>query len=152
MHMIDPEQERERLAKVYGGQTDEELEVASGQVAELTEVAREALRVELTKRGLYVGQLDEQQLDAEHNLEFRDLETVRTYWNLIEAELAKGLLDAEGIEAFLFDDNMIRMDYFQASALGGIKLRVDRKNLEEANLILNEKEAAPGTPEDEEIR
>jgi hypothetical protein len=48
-----------------------------------------------------------------------------------------------GIEAFLFDDNMVRLDWFNANALGGVKLRVDAANVEEANRILDESTLTP---------
>jgi hypothetical protein len=142
---IDPEQERRRLAEQYAAKTDEELESVAAQAHELTDIARESLRGELAKRGLYVGQMDEAEPETD-NAEFRDLQVVRSFWNLAEAELAKGLLASEGIEAFLFDDNMVRMDWFNANALGGVKLRVDAANLEEANRILNEHAAMPDDP------
>jgi hypothetical protein len=56
--------------------------------------------------------------------------------------LAKGLLDAAGIESFLFDDNMVRMNWFNANALGGVKLRVDAENVQAANEVLQEQESA----------
>jgi len=52
MPKIDPEQERRRLSDLYAGQLDGELERIAAQAHELTEVANEALRVELAKRGL----------------------------------------------------------------------------------------------------
>lgn len=153
MATIDPEQERQRLTEVYALQSDEELEQVAGQASELTDIARETLRAELTKRGLYVGQLE--QLEEPAEAEFRDLVEIRRYWNLLEGELAKGALEAAGIEAFLFDGNMLRMDWFNANAIGGVKLRVDAKNVEEANRILNENAPAedplqePDSVEDE---
>ncbi len=137
MAMIDPEQERQRLAEVYSDKSDEELEQVAEQAHGLTDLAREALRAELTKRELYVGQLDDDEPDEERAT-FRDLIVIRSYWNLVEAELAKGVLDAAGIEAFLFDDNMVRLDWFNANALGGVKLRVDAANVEAANRVLDE--------------
>jgi sporulation protein YlmC with PRC-barrel domain len=137
MAMTDPEQERQRLAELYSSKTDVELEQVTEEADGLTDIAREALRAELTKRGLYIGQLDDRALDEE-SAEFRSLVVIRTFWNLLEAELAKGLLDSAGVEAFLFDDNMVRLDWFNANALGGVKLRVDASNVEAANRILNE--------------
>src|SRR5271165_2361919 len=99
MAMIDPEQERRRLAEVYSQQTDGELEQVAAGAHDLTEVAREALRAELTGRGLYVGQLEEGAPETE-DAEFRDLVVIRSFWNLVEAELAKGVLEAAGIKAF----------------------------------------------------
>src|ERR1700691_1888239 len=99
MAMIDPEQERQRLAELYSGKTDAELEQVAEEANNLTDAAREALRAELTKRELYVGQLDDE-APTEENAEFRDLVVIRSYWNLMEAELARGLLESAGIEAF----------------------------------------------------
>lgn len=137
MAMTDPEQERQRLVEFYSSKPDVELEQVTEEADGLTDIAREALRAELTKRGLYIGQLDDRALDEE-SAEFRNLVVIRTFWNLLEAELAKGLLDSAGVEAFLFDDNMVRLDWFNANALGGVKLRVDASNVEAANRILNE--------------
>jgi hypothetical protein len=54
MKKIDAEQERRRLAQFYAGQMDGELEKVASQAYELTDLAREALRAELAKRGLSV--------------------------------------------------------------------------------------------------
>ena len=148
MARIDPEQERQRLAEVYSSQSDGELEQLAGKMSELTDAAREALRAELARRGLYVGHLDEPQDSTAE--EFRDLVPIRTYWNLLEAELAKGLLAAAGIDAFLFDDNMVRLDWFNANALGGVKLRVDADMVEEANRVLEENVSAGALPEEDD--
>lgn len=146
--MIDPEQERRRLAEVYSQQTDGELEQAASQGGDLTDTALQALRAEMAKRGLTHDLLESAPDAGRTETEFRDLKVVRSYWNLLEAELAKGLLDASGIESFLFDDNMIRMDWFNANAIGGVKLRVDPHNVEAANRILDE--CAANTPATDE--
>jgi hypothetical protein len=148
MARIDPAQERQRLAEIYSSQSDGELEQLAGKMSELTDAAREALRAELARRGLYVGHLDEPQ-DSKAE-EFRDLVPIRTFWNLLEAELAKGLLAAAGIDAFLFDDNMVRLDWFNANALGGVKLRVDADMVEEANRVLEENVSADAPPEEDD--
>ena len=136
MAMIDPERERQRLQEVYSRHSDGELEQIAADGSELTDIARKELRAELVKRGLYIGQPDESAEPA--GMEFRDLVAIRTFWNLLDAELAKGMLNAAGIDAFLFDENMVRLDWFNANALGGIKLRVDAQNVEDANRILDE--------------
>jgi len=138
MATIDPEQERARLTDSYSRQTDEELEELAKHAQDLTDVALQSLRAELSKRGLTQDPPDEFSDTARAESSFRDLITVRSYWNLLEAELAKGALEAAGIESFLFDDNTIRMDWFKANAIGGVKLRVDAQNAAEANRILNE--------------
>src|SRR5215813_13881570 len=134
---IDPEKERGRLSEFYGSKTDEELAEIATHSHELTDVASEALRNEMSNR-----QLSPQPVGApegnQENFDFRDLVTIRSFWGLLEAEMAKKLLDSAGIESFLFDDNMVRMDWFNANALGGVKLRVDAENVDAANRILEE--------------
>ena len=136
--MIDPEEERARLSEVYSQQTDEQLEEIASHGDDLTDVAVQSLQAELSRRGL-TNDAPEEFVDANQaELAFRSLITVRSYWNLLEAELAKGALEAAGIDCFLFDDNMLRMDWFNANAIGGVKLRVDRGNVDDANRILDE--------------
>ena len=72
------------MAAVYAAQSDGELEQVAAQVSDLTEIAREALRVELSKRGLYVGQLENPEPPEQEDAEFRDLVTVRTFWNPLD--------------------------------------------------------------------
>jgi hypothetical protein len=149
MSMIDPEQERQRLAAVYAGQSDEELASVAKQGHELTDEARETLRAELVKRGLYTGHLEQISSAGEDRAEFRDLATIRSFWSLPEAQLAKGLLDAAGIESFLFDENMVRVSL--ANVVGGIRLRVDAGNAEEAIRIVSEYASGEDALEESEV-
>ena len=105
MAPIDPQQERQRLAGVYARQSDGELEQSAAQADQLTDVAQEALRTEMANRGMKT--LMKQQLDEHGEPEFRDLVTVRSFWSLPEANLAKGILENAGIESFLFDENIV---------------------------------------------
>jgi hypothetical protein len=138
MAMIDPEQERARLTEVYSRQTDEQLEEIERHGDDLTDVALQSLQAELSRRGLTNDPPEEFSDANQAELAFRNLITIRSYWNLLEAELAKGALEAAGIECFLFDDNMVRMDWFNANAIGGVKLRVDPGNVDDANRVLDE--------------
>jgi Putative prokaryotic signal transducing protein len=159
MAMIDPEQERQRLHDYYSRQMDGRLEQVAAQAAGLSELAREVLKEELVRRGLNVELLQppaveklttEKPVDSPPEermgvkpsppveFEKRDLATIRKFRDLPEALLAKGSLDSAGIEAFLVDDNMVRMDWFISNLLGGIKLVVDAENAEVANEILNQ--------------
>lgn len=134
----DPAKERARLSEFYAGKTDEELAEVASQSHELTAIAGEVLRNEIARRQTSLGQIEPRYTGDEEHLEFRDLVAIRSYWGLLEAEMARGLLESAGIEAVLFDDNMVRMDWFTASALGGVKLRVDAANVDAANRILDE--------------
>jgi hypothetical protein len=62
--------------------------------------------------------------------------------------MAKGALDSAGIEAFLSDGNMVRLDWFNANALGGVKSRVDPENVDAATKLLDEFAAAAPASEE----
>src|SRR5438270_387890 len=64
--------------------------------------------------------------------------TLRKYRDLPEALLAKGCLESAGIEAYLMDDNMVRMDWFYSNLIGGIKLKVQPGDVDAANEILSQ--------------
>ena len=159
MARIDPEQERQRLVQFYSQQMDGELEKVANQAYELTEIARAALRAELTRRGLGSGLVETAPVapappvrpgdptpelppvepsPVEGELELRQLVTVRQFRDLPEALLAKGSLESAGIEAFLADDNIVRMDWFWSNLMGGIKLQVKAEDAESASGILDQ--------------
>jgi Putative prokaryotic signal transducing protein len=62
--------------------------------------------------------------------------TVATYDKSIDAHIALGRLSVEGIEAQLFDEQMVQMDWLYSIALGGIKLRVARSDAQAARKVL----------------
>ena len=159
MTKIDPEQERKRLVEFYSGQMDGELEKVADQAYELTDLAREALQAEIAKRSLPIQLVERppvspappvipgdpppqpspvEPVEADGEFESRPLVTVRKFRDLPEALLAKGSLDSAGIEAFLVDDNVIRLDWFWSNLIGGIKLQVNREDAEEAIGILDQ--------------
>ena len=135
MTMPRPEDERVRIAGVYSAMSDEEL----GQIAEsgdeLSAAAQEAFRTEVARRGL---KMEIAQPRGEDIFEFNEAVTLRQFRDLPEALLAKGSLESAGIEAYLVDDNMIRMDWFISNLLGGIKLKVRPEDAEAADEILNQ--------------
>ncbi len=71
-------------------------------------------------------------------LELRELVTIRRFRDLPEALLAKGMLDSAGLESFLVDDNIVRMDWFWSNGVGGVKLQVNRDDVEPANELLQQ--------------
>jgi hypothetical protein len=132
----DPERERERLAHVCGGMIPEELEKVASEGASLTDIAREALKAEIARRALAITVVEGP--TGEDVFEARDLVSIRRFRDLFEAQLAKGMLESSGIECFLTDDNMVRMDWFISNMLGGVKLAVNREDVEAAIAILDE--------------
>src|SRR5271167_3637235 len=135
MTMPTPEPERLRIAGVYSAMSDEEL----GQIAEsgdeLSVTAQEAFRAEVPRRGLAMAIAPPRGEDV---FEFNETVTLRQFRDLPDALLAKGSLESAGIQAYLVDDNMIRLDWFISNLLGGIKLKVRPEDAEAANEILNQ--------------
>jgi hypothetical protein len=161
MGRIDPAEERRRLLEFYAGQMDGELEQVAGQAYELTDLAREQLRAELARRGLSTVLIETAPAGAakpaplpgdppptppppavttvaEGEVELRDLVTIRKFRDLPEALLAKGSLESAGIEAFLVDDNMVRLDWFWSNLMGGVKLCVNQEDAEASSGILDQ--------------
>ena len=158
MTRIDPEQERRRLGEFYSQQMDGELEKVAGQAYELTDLAREALRAEMARRGLMTALVesapvipapsalpgdppqDEPPVEAlpGGELEMREMVTIRKFRDLPEALFAKGRLESAGIECAMVDDNMVRLDWFISNLLGGVKLQVSQEDATDAEEILSQ--------------
>jgi hypothetical protein len=144
MTKIDQEKERQRLASLYAGMSDLELRKVGENPESLTDWAFEALREEMNKRDLnWPGKdmpLPSQMVDSgpiEDDPGNRPI-VLRRYRNTPEAFVAKSLLEDAGIESFLQDDNVVRMDWFWSDAIGGIKLVVRQKDAEESEKLLSE--------------
>jgi len=64
--------------------------------------------------------------------------TIRQFRDLPEAILAQGILDSSGIECYLANSNIVRMDWFVSNAVGGVKLQVNAEDVDAANEVLNQ--------------
>ena len=115
--MTSDPQERARLAQLYAGMTPEELQKIADDAGSLTNMARQALVEEIDRRGLGIPLTE---ASGEDVIEKRNLVPIRHFRDLPEALLAKGGLESAGIESFLADDNMVRMDWFISNLLGGV--------------------------------
>ena len=139
MAKIDPEQERHRLHAYYSRLTDGELEQLSEDASDLTEIARQSLAQEKLRRGLVSANIQSSESgQSAEQPEFRRLQTIRQFRDLPEALLAKGCLESAGIEAFLADDNMVRLDWFMSNFIGGIKLKVKPEDFTAAIAIFEQ--------------
>ncbi len=65
-----------------------------------------------------------------------DLITIATFSNSIEAHISRSLLESQGIACFLKDEHTINANPMYHLALGGIKLQVWEKDVNEAMSIL----------------
>ncbi len=135
MSSPDNMRERQRLAELYAGMSEGELQEIAADACSLTEEAQDALDDELERRGLDIH--GEESAVPPTEVEQRELVTVRQFRDLPEALLAKGILDSAGIQCYLADDNMVRMDWFISNFLGGVKIKVRTEDFRAALLILN---------------
>ena len=133
--MTNPDQERERLSNLYAGMSDEELGNIASTGYELSDVARQSLQAEISRRGASIAIAPDPGFDV---YELNKTVTVRQFRDLHEALLAKGCLESAGIQADLFDDNMVRLDWFYSNLLGGIKLKVRPDDVGVASQILDQ--------------
>ena len=147
MSKIDSENERLRLTARYASMTDGELDRIAGELDALNDVAREVLRAEMTNRSLQPPkQLTTIALEAKQQSELPRPTVLRRYRDLTEAMVAKSVLDSAGIDSFLADGNVVRMDWLWSNAVGGIKLLVRTEDVEAATKLLDE-----ATPESFEV-
>jgi hypothetical protein len=135
-------EERNRLAQLYAALSDGELQQLARETGSLTDEARAALALEMSRRDIANEGAAEAPAEAGDSAipgtraELRDLLTIRQFRDLPQALLAKSVLDSAGIECFLGDDNLIRMDWLWSNLLGGIKLRVRQEDALVASRLL----------------
>jgi len=67
--------------------------------------------------------------------------TVATFWDPIEAGLARGRLEAAGIRSFLADEQMVGTAWHLQNAIGGAKLQVIDTDAVAALEVLSEQDA-----------
>jgi hypothetical protein len=137
MTQIDWENERQRLTERYAAMEDGELQKIAAQFSSLTPMAQETLRAEIDSRGMQIksappGARDNGGTDKSAPA------LIAQFLSLPEATLAKSILESAGIESFLADDNLVRMDWLISNILGGVKLFVRSDDLEAANSILEQ--------------
>jgi hypothetical protein len=139
---LDQQRERRRLAANYASMTDGELRRLAHSAESLTELAYDALEDELDRRHLdfddEINEIESANREAQQKMEMRELVTVRKFRDLPEALLAKGSLESAGIECFLADENLVRLDWFISNFIGGIKLNVRAADEANAQQLLDE--------------
>jgi hypothetical protein len=128
----------EDMAAQYAQMSKTELMEVARSYDGLLEVAQGALRAEFARRGLEPPLVEEPD-----ELEFRPIVTVRRYRDLMEAFLGRSLLESAGIQSWIADENLVRMDWFYSNMVGGMRLQVDEHDEAVALEILQE--AAPRT-------
>lgn len=123
-----------------------EGEPSGGSESAGTEGAKETQLLVRTKDLVSARQLLEEKRDAESVIQHESGEAseadrpvvLRRYRDMPVAFVEKSVLEDAGIECYLQDDNVVRMDWLWSNAMGGIKLIVREKDAEEAEKILSQ--------------
>jgi hypothetical protein len=74
--------------------------------------------------------------------------TIRSFPDVMQAWLAKSSLESAGVECYLVDDNMVRLDWGISIILGGVKLQVKPEDAEAALAMLDQ--PVPEEPDDDD--
>ena len=75
------------------------------------------------------------------------LVTVKTFDNSMDAHLLKSRIESEGIRCFLFDDETVTINPLFSQAIGGIKIKVNQRDLSVVKEILRDISETPLTHE-----
>lgn len=79
--------------------------------------------------------------------------TIKTFDDGISAHILKNKLESEGINCFVFDENIVTVNALFSNAVGGVKLKIEEQDKEKALSIIQEIENKPLTDQnDVEIR
>lgn len=132
----DFENNQASFAERYRSMSDGELLKLARQPWALSDPAWDALEDELEHRRLDIPRPEP--VPQISSLEKRNLVMLRRFRDIPEALLAKGKLEAMGVECVLGDENMVRMDWFLSNLLGGVKLLVEAEDFTQASKLLNE--------------
>jgi hypothetical protein len=153
------ERERLRLKALYSRMSDGELETIALDWADLTDLARNEIQDEASRRSLILDAEETPPVpDSLHNSDTlgdfpSGVVTIEMFDNLGEAVVVKGLLESAGIESFLIDGfNNPLTDQTTGPvafpAFGCIQLGVKPEDVEAAKGFLAQ--PPPQNPEDKE--
>src|SRR5437016_12351611 len=62
--------------------------------------------------------------------------TLTSFWTAPDAHIARIRLATSGVECYLFDENIVSIDWALANAVGGVKVKVRRRDAGAAMALL----------------
>jgi DNA-directed RNA polymerase subunit M/transcription elongation factor TFIIS len=131
MGEIDTTQEWHRLQELYAGMAEEELQAVADDGYQLTDIARQALRAEISQRQLSIALKETPPpsdiADEPHgDFDPADLDLVTAFrvWDLAEARRVKEKLDAAYIPSYLGPDNIENVDLLPPITESGLPVKV----------------------------
>jgi hypothetical protein len=132
--MIDIDQKA--IAHTFATMSESELMDSARHYDKLVGPVQALLREEFARRSMEPPLLDEDQEDE--TSASRTLVTIRTFRDLGEAFVTRGLLESAGIACHLQDENLIRADWLLSNVIGGARLQVAASDEEQALEILSQ--------------
>jgi DNA-directed RNA polymerase subunit M/transcription elongation factor TFIIS len=160
MNDFDSNREWRRLSETYVAMTDEELQAVADDAYELTDIARQVLQAEISRRGLPIESQKEAQTpespnpppeEAAVNPAEMDLVELFRVWDMDEATQVKERLDAASVPSYLGPDLVDDVRLLRTSFERGVGIKV--RNFDEqramAALAHSSRTPQPDTPADE---
>lgn len=123
----------EELARDYAKMSEFDLTELGRSYDSLTDIAKLLLRSEFARRNLEPPIVEDPPKAIS-----RKLVTVRRYRDLSEAIVARSLLESAGIQSYLRDENLVRLEWQISNFIGGIRLQVEAADEDAAIEILNQ--------------
>ncbi len=80
-----------------------------------------------------------------------NLITIKTFNDGISSHIVKARLESEGIQCFVYDENIVTLNPLYNIAVGGVKLKINEEDRERALTVLRSIDETPLTNEQEEI-
>jgi hypothetical protein len=130
-----PDDERARLAQRYAEMSEAGLAELAENGYSLTESARGLLQAEISRRGLALA-IQTSPIDLHPD---PHLIVVRRFRDLPDALVAQSVLDSAGLQSSLFDENIIRLNWFYSYAMKEVKLMTSLEEAQDALALLDAK-------------
>ena len=147
MKGIDPSEEWRRFRETYSLMSEYELQIVANDACDLTEIASEALRAEISGRGLDIRVTNAPSSSHDASPYSEDLTFIRRVWDSAEARQAQAILLAGSVPSYLGPDNLVDVDDFTGSFEGGVDLKVKGHDLNSAHAAFYEFERSQPPPE-----
>jgi DNA-directed RNA polymerase subunit M/transcription elongation factor TFIIS len=149
MEPVDQSEELRRLEELYAQMSEDELRALADNVNDLTEIAQQALRAEMSKRGLEMqardAPADELAAMADDLIDVWEAKDMR------EGRLLKDFLQSAGLASCLVPDDVKSVDESKKNSDEGVTVKVMERDFQRARNVIEAyfaglKELHPSTP------